>query len=97
MALCPAYESKRLKITEEIGKLCLTGKSEINLEEIMKNPNILTQFILDPSSFNLKSRVNISEPILGPLFKLSRDLCNRIHSERLKKLKEIKTVQDSAR
>ena len=77
-------------------QLCHSAKHEINLDEILKNPRTLTQFILDPSSFNLSSRVNISDPILTPLFKLSRDLCNFIHTERMKKLQDLKNEQDKS-
>ena len=90
VAICPAYNITRNKIIEEMSELCLVARSELNFQEILNNPNTLTQFILDPTSFNLKLRVNISDPIVTPLFNLSRDLCNCIHSERMKRLNSMK-------
>ena len=51
---CPAYEEKSSKILEELSGLCLLTKNEMNLQEIRSNPKILTQLILDPTSFNLE-------------------------------------------
>ena len=42
---------------------------------------ILTQFILDPTSFNHTDRIHTSDPIVTNLFKLSRDMCWTIHKE----------------
>ena len=90
VAICPAYNITRNKIIEEMSELCLVARSELNFQEILNNPNTLTQFILDPTSFNLKLRVNISDPIVTPL---SRDLCNCIHIERMKRLNSMKNNQ----
>ena len=46
------------------------------------------QFILDPSSFNIKEKVHLNDPIMGSLFKLSRDYCYVVNSARKKILKE---------
>jgi hypothetical protein len=43
--------------------------------------------ILDPASFNLKNRVQMNDPILAQVFKLSRDYCYAINSVRMKLLK----------
>ena len=45
------------------------SKTELNLEILMKNSDNLTQFILDPTSFNLSSRVYRSDPVCQTLFK----------------------------
>ena len=65
------------------------SKTELNLEILMKNSENLTQYILDPTSFNLPSRVHRNDPVCQTLFKLSRDMCFSIHNARMKKLKEI--------
>ena len=78
---------------EEMSELCLVARSKLNLQEILCDPNTLTQFILDPTSFNLKSRVDIGDPIVTPLFNLSRDLCNCINIERMKRLNNMKKNQ----
>ena len=69
--------------------MCDLTLGNINLDEIKGDPNKLTQFILDPTSFNLQKRVNISDPIVPSLFELSRNFCNYIHTERTRKLNEL--------
>ena len=90
LAICPAYQIKREKMLEDIRLLCSSSvnfKLEYILDE--NNPETLTQFILDPTSFNLKKRVQISDPMAQDLFKISRDICNHIHIERMKLLKDL--------
>ena len=67
----------------EFEALCLQAKSNFEFEEIRSQPNSLTQFILDPSSFNLKMRINVSDPILPIIFQLSRDYCVAIRTRRI--------------
>ena len=76
VATCSAYEVIRI-IMQEIGQLCLLSKSTIIFEDLKKDPNKLTQFILDPTSFNLETR----------------DLCQSIHTERMKILKQLSEKQ----
>ena len=89
LAICPAYEIKRTKMLQEMAKVC--SKSTFDIEDIFSedNPEYLTQFLLDPTSINLRKRVNISDPIVPDLYSISRDLCNHIHSERMKQLGEL--------
>ena len=56
----------------------------------MSDPKLMTQFILDPTSFNLTDRIHISDPVVQDLFKLSRDICYGIHSERIRQLQKLK-------
>ena len=67
--------------------LCQQTQLKIDFQEISSQMNTLTQFILDPSSLNLKVRVNVSDPILPIIFKLSRDYCNAIHTKRMSIIK----------
>ena len=89
LAICPHYEATRIRILKEIEITCEFSKTKLNFNSVVKHPKILTQFILDPTSFNLTTRVHINDPIVQQLFKLSRDLCFSIHSARMKKLKEM--------
>ena len=89
LTTCSAYNIQRKKILKEIEEMCDLTLGNINLGEIKGDPNKLTQFILDPTSFNLQKRVNISDPIVPSLFKLSRNFCNYIHTERTRKLNEL--------
>ena len=58
----------------------------VNCINLLSNGD-LTNFILDPSSLNLKKRVSINHPVLPSLFKLSRDFCYKIDSNRGKIIK----------
>ena len=64
-----------------------------NMGNMKTSEKILTQFILDPTSFNLTDRIHTSDPIVTNLFKLSRDMCWTIHKERIKILQELSKKQ----
>ena len=91
LAICPIYEVKRTKMLREITELCTKESITFDIQDILgeDSPEVLTQFILDPTSFNLKKRVNISDPIAQQLFKISREMCYYIHSERMRQLGEL--------
>ena len=74
----------------EFSEVCKFSKSKLNFEEILKNNETLCQFILDPTSFNLLKRAHINDPAIDKLFRLSRDYCYTINTERTKLLKENK-------
>ena len=84
---CTAYSEVRDRIVNEMENLCGRSKSGINFEEIRKNQ--LTQFILDCTSMNLKSRINTCDTIFGELFQLSRDLCFYVKKTRIAKLRSL--------
>ena len=87
LAVCSAYSDIRKRMIPEFQMLCQQTQLKIDFQEINSQMNILTQFILDPSSLNLKVRVNVSDPILPIIFKLSRDYCNAIHTKRMSIIK----------
>ena len=55
----------------------------IDFEYIISDKEVACQFILDPTSFNLKQRININDPLATELFKISRNFCNDINIKRL--------------
>ena len=83
LTICNAYTDIRNRLIPEYQNLCLETRIPINFEDISSQDSILCQFILDPSSFNLKVRVNLNDPILDKFFKLSRDFCNAINKRRM--------------
>ena len=95
IGVCTTYDERRGRIVQQISDVCLHSKSSINIQNIVNNPQTLTQFILDPSSINLEERMHLSDPIVQQLFKLSRDLCYGIHSERIWKLQRLKKISDN--
>ena len=90
LTFCSAYSDIRIRILEEFSYLCLQVKSVLDFSELMTDSETLCQFILDPSSFNLKQRVHMNDPLLGSFFRVSRDLCFAVNERRMKLLKEKK-------
>ena len=65
LTLCSAYSDIRIRILKEYSYLCLQSSSAVNFVEILSNKEDTCQFILDPSSINLKQRINASDPLLN--------------------------------
>ena len=84
---CSAYSDVRTRIVKEYENLGSQSKSNISFQSILSDDSSFCQFVLDPSSFNLTSRIHLSDPILGQIFKLSRDYCFAVNSTRKKILK----------
>ena len=80
---CYAYLDIRERIFPEYSNVCKATKSEICFEDILRRQDSLCQFILDPTSLNLEERVNIKDPALPDLLKISRDYCYAINSRRM--------------
>ena len=83
---CNAYRDIRERIFPEYYEACRITKSKLNFEDICENDDVLTQFVLDPSSLNLEKRVHMSDPALQTLFKISRDYCYTVIAMRMKKI-----------
>ena len=64
IAQCPEYRQIRNKILQEFSNICILSQNCLNFESIKTDQQILTQFILDPTSFNLKTRIHISDPLV---------------------------------
>ena len=75
---------------EEFSYLCMQSVSAVNFSEVLTDSETLYQFILDPSSFNLKQRIHLSDPLLASFFQVSRDLCYSVNERRLQLLKKKK-------
>ena len=88
LTFCDAYSDVRNRILQESSYLCTKSQSGIIFSELLNDSEGLCQFILDPTSLNLKRRVNLNDPMLGSFFQLSRDLCFSINEKRLKLLKQ---------
>ena len=49
----------------------------------------LCQFLLDPTSFNLSTRVSLQDPLVPDFFQLSRDFCYVLDKTRIGMLTEL--------
>ena len=90
ISVCPQYDELRNRVAQQLSDVCMASKNNINVQTILSDPKLMTQFILDPTSFILTESIHISDPIVQQLFKLSRDVCYGIHSERLRQLQRLK-------
>ena len=84
LTICEAYSDLRNRILAEYKETCELSKSKISFSDICSDDESLSQFILDPSSLNLRVRVPLSDPILVKLFQISRDYCHAINAARTK-------------
>ena len=89
ISVCEAYTQIRDRILMEFKVLCSKSKTQVSFTSFMEDQKMLTQFILDPSSFNIADRVHLSDPVLPDLFKKSRDFCYAIHAERSRLLQQL--------
>ena len=86
LTICPTLSDTRNRILLDIQTLCQTSICYIDFDVILSDKHVLTQFILDPTSLNLKTNVNISDPMVPELYRLSRDICYALHRERKERL-----------
>ena len=68
--------AERDRLLIEYSQLCKKTMNHIEFDEILKNKDSLCQFILDPLSLNLQTRVSLSDPLVPDFYKLSRDFCH---------------------
>ena len=90
LVVCVAYEDIRNRIFSEFSDACSELKINLKFEEIARTNENLCQFILDPSSLNLQKLINICDPILDRILRISRDYCFAINSARMKILSKKK-------
>ena len=88
---CQATAEIRTQILSKIVALLPLSKTSININKLLNDMSILTQFILDPNSLNLANdvRLHVDDPLSSDIMSLSRDLCYSIHIERLNILKKL--------
>ena len=77
---CNKFSDVRTQIKEKMMKVCTESKIYIDINDLSDHDFV--QYILDPSSMNLKKRVAINHPALSELFKYSRDFCYAIDQTR---------------
>ena len=79
---CLAYKDIRDRMFPEYSNIC--SENDLKFEEMTSTDENLCQFILDPSSLNLSKRINICDPELDKILRISRDYCYAINSTRMK-------------
>ena len=79
---CEAFDETRTRIFPQYDEALQNSESKLTLNDFASSNEILCQFLLDPTSINLKYRLREDDPILKDIFNLSRDLCRSISNER---------------
>ena len=97
---CPSFSESRQRILGELAHLLSEtsdGKSgkilgRETVDNLFSEKKMLTQFILDCTSYNLPNvyRYNTGDPKVSKLFSLTRDLCFTIHTTRINLLRKLK-------
>ena len=79
---CDILYNERQQILKEYSTLLMKTKNCLRIEEFSSSEELLCQFILDPTSFNLTRRVHMTDPVLPDIFKISRDYCHLVDKRR---------------
>ena len=82
VAKCAAYAMLRKRLLSQLEEACPQIVSGLDMTE----EETCTQFILDPSSLNLTSRMNIDDQMIPTVFSYIRDFCFNVHNERVRRL-----------
>ena len=89
IATCEAYSEIRKYRKDNIIYVCNEATPAFNIDPIMQEKTLFTQFILDCTSMNLPHRIIPESDLFISVLKLSRDLCFGITKLRTEKLKLI--------
>jgi hypothetical protein len=91
MVSCLATSEVRSRLIPEIMNAVAQIQPMCQLLKYHPPPNILTQFILDCTSFNLPDsiRIPMHNPGISAIYKISRDWCFSVSSERSRLLKNL--------
>ena len=73
---------KGYNILLDIEEICTRSDSQLSLNKIYQNEEDFCQFILDPTSMNLTSRISFDDSYLSIIIKKCRDYCFIIDKER---------------
>ena len=95
ISTCQGLAEVRNKVLSEFKQLCKSSQNKINFEEIMQNEETLCQFILEPTSLNLSTRLSLRDPLLTDFYNLSRDFCYIIDKTRQGLLRDLVEEQSN--
>ena len=84
---CSALHDTRERFIPEYKQLCKETVNNIDFDLITEDAEKFCQFILDPTSLNLPTRVNVADPAVLKFFKLSRIFCYNMDKSRSQLLK----------
>ena len=79
-----AYSYIRDRMVGEYQQIWNSSKSDLSFQQIHSDKENFCEFIRDPASFNLTTRIHLNDPVLLPLFRLSHDYCYAVNAEKMK-------------
>ena len=95
---CPKLEEPRQSVTNGLEQLLVRSSTQDTVsisgeefERLVADDELFTQFVVDPTSFNLPDpyRINVNDANLIQICKLTRNLCFSINQLRIRKLRDI--------
>ena len=95
---CPELEEPRQSVTNGLEQLLVRSSTQDTVsisgeqfERLVADDELFTQFVVDPTSFNLPDpyRINVNDANLIQICKLTRNLCFSINQLRIRKLRDI--------
>ena len=91
---CRATSDVRDRLLPELLNAVAKVQPNNKLLEVLPPPPVMTQFVLDCTSFNLPDSVRIPfhNPQISEIFRISRDWCFAINNERCRMLKTVTTT-----
>ena len=91
---CRATSDVRDRLLPELLNAVAKVQPNSKLLEVLPPPPVMTQFVLDCTSFNLPDSVRIPfhNPQISEIFRISRDWCFAINNERCRMLKTVTTT-----
>ena len=92
ISTCQALAEVRNKVFSDFRILCKQTTNNLDFDAFLKSEELTCQFILDPTSLNLPTRVSQNEPLMNSFFNLSRDFCYLIDKTRIRLLKEAENI-----
>ena len=89
LTTCRATSDVRERLFPELVNSVASVQPSCRILDSLPTPDILTQFILDCTSIKLPDcfRIPAHNPSVGDIFRISRDWCYAVNSERLRLLR----------
>ena len=91
---CRATSDVRDRLLPELLNAVALVQPNSKLLEVLPPPSVMTQFVLDCTSFNLPDTVRIPyhNPQISEIFRISRDWCFALNNERCRLLQNVITA-----
>ena len=85
-------ELKTILVNADNDQICTKSLTETQFTELVENEDLFTQFIVDPTSFNLPEMywISLQDDNISQFFSIARRMCYSSNKVRMKKLRDLK-------